>query len=595
MKTIFSKFTLFRWMILVIIVILIVLINVIGHYTSFRYDMTEDQRYSLSTGTESYLEKIKTLDNRINMKLYLEGELPSELRSFKNALEEKLKDFKATAGDRIKYSFIDPNDGSANDRKVLFEDFKANGVYPTEVKYKNNGKVTRLIFWPVAVLSFSGGVIAPDQYIQLIPPTPMDNPLTSDNIQNVVERAINNLEYELVNGIRKITSIRKKKIGLLQGHGELNGKDLLHALSLISPFYSIDTVSIRSNTLALNDFDAIIIADPQTPYSESDLFTLDQFVMKGGNLLCFMNTLKIPQNELFLKGSVIAQRKNLNLQNMLFDYGFKINDNLLIDANYITKFDPRFEDPKIPWYYKILSTNTKNSIVKNIEPVSLEYVNQIEFTNNKVEPILTTSTNSYKSGLSPLIQLDMASMFDQTDLKLAPNPNDENNKLCIAAMIDGYLDSYSYNRVVIKDTNNPYAKKIKKSIKPAKIVVIGNGSCFSNSYYEPTFVRNIGQWELKKQYNGPHSLYMDHDDYSLKIQRKLGNADFFMNTIDFIMDNSYMLEIRSKQVDIRAIDKSKVTKNANYYKLINLVLPITMILILGIIIALFRRIRYTKP
>ena len=122
MKTIFSKFTLFRWMILVIIVIFIVLINVIGHYTSFRYDMTEDQRYSLSAGTESYLEKIKTLDNRINMKLYLEGELPSELRSFKNALEEKLKDFKATAGDRIKYSFIDPNDGSANDRKVLFDD-----------------------------------------------------------------------------------------------------------------------------------------------------------------------------------------------------------------------------------------------------------------------------------------------------------------------------------------------------------------------------------------------------------------------------------------------------------------------------------------
>ena len=164
----------------------------------------------------------------------------------------------------------------------------------------------------------------PDQYLQLIPPTQTDNPLTSENIQNIVEKSINNIEYILVNGIRKITSIRKKKIGLLQGHGELNRQDLAHALSLISPYYSVDTISIRSNTLALNEFNAVIIADPQTAYSEADLFTIDQFVMNGGNLLCFMNTLKIPHNELYMQGGIIAQRKNLNLQNMLFD---KLNEN----------------------------------------------------------------------------------------------------------------------------------------------------------------------------------------------------------------------------------------------------------------------------
>ena len=178
MKTFFSKFNVYRWLILVFILIFIVLVNVIGHYTSFRYDMTEDQRYSLSSGTETFLNRVKNFDNRISIKIYLDGELPSELRSFKNSLEEKLKDFKNTVGDRIEYTFINPNVGSDKDKEVLFEDLynKGKGILPMEIKYTKNAKETKMMLWPGAVLSFAKNGMPVETVVQLLPGTSPDRP-----------------------------------------------------------------------------------------------------------------------------------------------------------------------------------------------------------------------------------------------------------------------------------------------------------------------------------------------------------------------------------------------------------------------------------
>ena len=257
MKKVFSKFNLFRWLILVIILIFIVLINVIGHYTSFRYDMTQDQRYSLSSGTESFLQKIKTFDNRINLKIYLEGELPAELRSFKNALEEKLKDFKTTVGDRIEYSFIDPNTGSDQDKELLYQELykQSKGILPMELKYSKNAKETKMMLWPGAVLSFAQNGMPVETIVQLLPGTSPERPFNIDQMPGVVEKGLNNLEYNLVSALRRLVSIEKKKIGFLQGHGELNDFETRMAKLLLSPYYSIKNVTIDGYINALDEFE----------------------------------------------------------------------------------------------------------------------------------------------------------------------------------------------------------------------------------------------------------------------------------------------------------------------------------------------------
>ena len=183
----------------------------------------------------------------------------------------------------------------------------------------------------------------------------------------------------------------------------------------------------------------------------------------------------------------------------------------------------------------------------------------------------------------------MSFNFDAKDPKLISNPNDQNNQMCLAALAEGKFKSYSFNRVAIKDNENPNAKKLKNSAKDAKIVVVGNGKFMGNSYR--MIQSNQGPRPDFKPFN---ELKMNPDDVSLNVNRIIGNQDFFLNIVDYVMDNSFMLEIRSKQIDVRELDKTKVTKHANYYKLINLVLPIIMILITGVIIALIRRIKFTK-
>ena len=591
MKYIFSKFNLYRWLILLVIVVFIILINIVGHYTSFRYDMTEDQRYSLSPGTETYLKHIKKFGNRINIKIYLDGELPSELRSFRNSLDEKLKDFKTTVGDRIEYTFINPNGGSDKDKEVLFEQLynKGNGILPMELKYTKNAKETKMMLWPGAVLSFSKNGMPVETIVQLLPGTTPERPFMMNQMADVVENGLNNLEYNLVSSLRRLTTIKRKKIGFLQGHGELNDYETKIAKLLIAPYYSVKNVTIDGYINALEDFDALIIADPKTTFSEADLFTIDQFVMKGGDLMCFMNTLEINRDTLYKQGYTHATRKNLRLEHMLFDYGFKIHDNLVMDVNSIPKYNSRFKESKINWFYQVLSTNTSHPITKNIEPVAFEFVNQIEFTNENVIPILTTSPNSNRSGLAPIVELNMAFNFDEKNPILNENPNGPIKELCLAALSEGKFNSYSFNRVAVKDSANPIAKKLKSSIKPSKIFVVGNGTFMGNSY------RLIPSRNgLKPDFKGFNELKMNADDVSLNVNRVIGNQDFFLNIVDYMMGDKYMLDIRSKQIDVREIDKVKVNKYANYYKLINLLIPISIILLTGFIIAIVRRLKFTK-
>ena len=196
-----------------------------------------------------------------------------------------------------------------------------------EIKYSKNAKETKMMLWPGAVLSFAKNGMPMETVVQLLPGTSPDRPFILNQMPEVVESALNNLEYNLVSALRRLTTVEKKKIAFLQGHGELNDYETRIAKSLISPYYSVKNVTIDGYINALDGFDALIIADPKTTFSEADLFTIDQFIMKGGDLMCFMNTLDINQDTLFAQGFTHSSRKNLRLEHMLFDYGFKINDN----------------------------------------------------------------------------------------------------------------------------------------------------------------------------------------------------------------------------------------------------------------------------
>ena len=580
----FSSKGLFNWGFLIIAAAAIILVNIIASLVYVQFDMTDDQRYTLSNGTRTFLSNKEKFKNRISIKIYLEGNLPAEIKLFRNAIEDKLRAFKKISNDRIEYLFINPNNGSETDQNALFQTLykQGNGIQPLDLSYLKDAEQTQIMLWPGAEISYSVNGIIKESNIQFLPGTKPGNPMSLNDVTELLENAINNLEYNLLSAIRNITQIEKPRIAFLQGHGELNYNQTIRARSLIAPYYSLTEIKLNDSLASLNDVDGLIIADPQLPFTNKDLYIIDQFVMRGGKLMCFMNTLHLEEDTLMTRGLTHTIRKNLKLENMLFDYGLKINENYVIDVSCAPKIIPYAEQSMIPWFFHVLATPSPHPITRNIDPISLNYVNEIQFVpskTTKITSLLTSSPNSNKTGLAPLVSLEMPLSYGKNP-KLIENPMQDINKLCLAGMAEGKFSSHFQNRISQEFTNNKNSKYLKNSSKEGKILLVGNGSFIANSY-DSLLNEKTGQFMYRAiAFN---ELKFNQLLANKKIAMYYGNQDFFENLVDYMMGENSILDIRSRQIDIKNIDKEKLKTMSGTLKIINFTLPILLILIFALI------------
>ena len=590
----FSKY-LYNWTLLLFIFIGIIFLNIIASLISFKVDMTKDQRYSLANGTENFLSKKENIESRISIQIYLEGNLPSEITNFQNALKSKLKDFKSVAGNRIEYSFINPNDGSKEAQNELFAQLydRGQGILPMEISYLKDGEQRQVMIWPGAKMSYSVNGIIKESNIQFLPGTKPGSPYGLAQMSDIIENAHNNLEYNLISSIRKLTQKEKKRIAFLHGHGELNVNQTLRARALISSYFSIADITLNDSIGALDGIGGLIIADPQTPFSTKDLYLIDQFVLKGGKLMCFMNALQIDEDTLMTRGVVNSLRKNLKLENMLFDYGIKLNENFVIDVQCAAKIVPFADQTFLPWFFHVLASPSKHPITRNIEPVSLKYVNEIQFVpqdNVTLCPILNSSSNSNKTGLAPLVSLSLPLNYGKNP-ELIENPENKANQLCLAGLAEGYFQSHFKNRIAEEFANNPDSKYKSKSSKEGKVIVVGNGQFIANKYDS---IQKPNSVEFAYFPNEINDLRMDPELAKRRIPLFFGNQEFFQNLVDYMMGDNSVLDIRSRQIDIKEIDKEKIKLHAGFYKVLNMTLPIALILLLAFIWNMLRKKKYIQ-
>jgi ABC-2 type transport system permease protein len=583
-KANFSLKGLFNWGFLTITLIAIVFINIIASLVYVQFDMTDDQRYTLSNGTKTFLSDTSRFSNRISIKIYLEGNLPSEIKLFRNAIEDKLNAFKKISDDRIEYVFINPNNGSETEKNELFEALykQGAGIQPLDISYLKDAEQTQIMLWPGAEISYSVNGIIKESTIQFLPGTKPGNPMNLLEATDLLENAINNLEYNLLSSIRNITQTKKPRIAFLQGHGELNYNQTIRARSLIAPYYALTECNLNDSLAALNDVDGLIIANPQTPFSNKDLYIIDQFVMRGGKLMCFMNTLHLEEDTLMSRGITHTIRKNLKLDNMLFDYGLKINENYVMDIQCAPKIVPFAKETMIPWFFHVLGSASPHPITRNIDPVSLAYVNEIQFIpteKTKMTALLTSSPNSNKTGLAPLVSLEMPLSFGKNP-KLIDNPNQNANKICLAGIAEGNFSSHFQNRISKDFSENKLSKYLKTSKVEGKILLVGNGSFIANEF-DSLINPKTGKYMFRpKPFN---ELKFNQTLAEKKIPMYYGNQDFFENLVDYMMGESSILDIRSRQIDIKNIDKEKLKKMAGTLKVINFSLPILIVLILAVV------------
>ena len=595
MKFNFTK-GLYNWTVLGLLAAVLVLLNFIGSMLYFKLDMTKDQRYSLAQSTVNYLSDKKNFENRISIQIYLDGNMPSELKNFQNALKDKLKDFKRIAGTRVEFLFTDPNVGTEDEinalRSQLYD--RGKGILPLEILYLKDGTQSQMLLFPGALLSYSLNGITKEGVVQLLPGTQPGRPYALEQMTEIIENALNNLEYNLLSAMRRLTQTSKPTIAFLQGHGELNPAETMRARALISPYYQIKDVALNDSIAALQDVDGLIVADPQTPFSQKDLYLIDQFVMRGGKLLCFMNTLALNEDTLNATGMTHTSRKNLLLDRLLFDYGIKIKENYVLDANCAPKIVPFAETAFLPWFYHMLATPSLHPMTRNVDPISLKYANEIEFVQvakAQLTPILTSSSNAIPSGLQPLVNLALPLNYGKNP-KLVENPEDEINKLCVAGLSEGFYQSHFKNRIVAEFANSKDANYLEESQKETKILVVGNGSFIRNSYDSILDPKKINSYLYRPI--AINELKVDAELAQRRIPIVFGNQELFQNMVDYMMGDNSVLDIRSRQIDIKEIDKEKIKSASLFYKSINMLTPLLVILALAFVMNWIRLRRYTR-
>ncbi len=542
---------------------ILIFINVIGGFVFTRFDLTSEKRFSLAPSTKEYL---KELNDVIYVKIYLEGDLPPGFKRLRNSTKELLDEFRVYAKDNIEYQFIDPSAiTDKKERNDLYQQLAQKGLQPTNIEERQKGGTSQKILFPGVIMNYRAEEIP----IQLL------KSRMGTNSDVMLNNSIEGLEYELIKGIKSITNNVKTRVAFLQGHGELSTKQIADAASTLRESYRVDTVSINGKLDALKNIRTLIIAKPDSAFSEKDKFVIDQFIMKGGRVLWLIDAMQINLDSLSATSTNVAIAKELNLEDLLFKYGARINYDLVMDlqaAPIPIVTGQVGNQPKtelFPWYFSpLINPSSPNPIVHNLNAIKFEFastVDTVEAEGVKKTILLTTST--YSKALMAPARVSLNIVKEEPDPKQYNKPN-----LPVAVLLEGNFQSDFKNRVPEAIATAPEIGFKEKS-DSTKMIVVTDGDV-------------IASYVSKK--NGT-ILPLGYDRFT---QQTYGNRNFILNCVDYLCDDSGLMTLRAKELKLRLLDKAK-TENSSI-RWINTVAPIVLILLYGLIHSTIRRKKYER-
>ncbi len=294
---------------LVIWIALIVLINFIGSNFFGRLDLTEEKRYMLNVSSS---ERLENLEDVVFVRVYLEGDLPTEFRELRNATKEILDDFRAYAGENIQYEFINPSESpDEKERVAVYQELTRQGLQYTNIRLQTGDKTSEQIIFPGAIVSFRSR----ETPIQLL------QSQMGATEQQMITNSIQQLEYEFMSAIDKITSTYKKRVAFIEGNGELSELETADSKRSLEEFYEVSRIKIDQKLEALEGQDVIIIARPDSAYDERDKFIIDQFIMNGGKVLWFIDPVFARMDSLRKSTMIMGLVLEHNLEDQIFHYG----------------------------------------------------------------------------------------------------------------------------------------------------------------------------------------------------------------------------------------------------------------------------------
>lgn len=561
-------------------VIIVVLVNFIGSFAFHRFDLTSENRYTISDNSK---ELASNLDDIVYVKVYLEGDFPAGFKRLRDETKEMLDEFRAYSNGFIEYEFINPSENP--DEKVREEIYKQlykEGLRPTDLNVKEDDGISNKIIWPGALVSYQGEEVP----VQLLKSQMGVSP------EMMLNGSIEALEYEFANTIQNLKRFKKPSVAIIEGHGELNKVETASLANSLAENYTVDRVEINEELSSLAErvivdstreygvlikYDAIIIAKPTQKISEKDKFIIDQYIMYGGRIVWLIDPVFASMDSLQNADVSMAIPQDLNLDDQLFTYGVRVNTTLVQDlqATPIPVVTGRVgNQPKtqlFPWYFFPMLTPANNHpIVNNLNAVKGEFVSNIDTIAKpriRKTGLLKTSKYSKVSNTPTRISLGM--------LRYEPDQSQFNAGHQIAAvLLEGYFESVFKNRIT-PELANSNEVNFKPESKFNKMVVVADG-------------------DIAKNYVNTKSNQYYELGYDRFTNQQFGNNDFMLNVINYLCDDSGLMGVRSKKLTIRLLDKTILKKDKFKWQIINSVLPIGLILLFGIAHYYDRKKKFTK-
>lgn len=528
----------------------IVLLFQVADQYRFRLDMTEEQRYSISDPTKSLLSK---LDRDVIIEVYLAGEMPSNFVRFQKAIRELLEELSIYADVNFDVKFVDPIQAkSTKARNQYIQSLVDQGLQPTRLNTTENGQTMQKIIFPGAIVSYGSSELT----VNLLKGNRSTTP------EEIINQSIEGLEYEFANALKQLANPGRKKVGLVVGHNEPDTAQLAGLNNLILKKYDLFRVNLPERTSPITGYDLLIIAKPTTAFSEREKYLLDQYIMAGGSVAFFIDVLKVRMEEASGEGTV-AIPYEMNLTDLLFKYGLRVNNDYVVDLNcgdfpvVAGNIGDQAQIRMLPWpYFPIITNYGDHPVVKGMDAVMARFASTIDTVKAvgiTKTPILKTSSNTKVMGVPITVS------FNDLKSELLPEKFQSGSK-AIGYLLEGKFTSMYKNRFPPKGFKREDI--IEDGVKN-KIVVIADGDLIRN--------------ELSLEEGNPLALGVE--PYS---KQTYANEALIMNILDYLVDEDGLIETRSKEIKIRPLNKVKLKEERTKWQVINLVLPILVLMLFGL-------------
>lgn len=550
---------------LLIVVAILLVVNVISGYFFHRFDLTKDKRYTLSTTS---LNIIKQVENPLYVKIYLQGDLPAEFKRLQSETRDLFEEFQAY-NKNIVFEFVDPlenKDESMDNIKELY----LKGLTPINITVDDKGKQSQEMVFPWAIAVYNNKEVN----IPLL-----KNIMGASTTQKVVG-SVQHLEYSIADGINKITKDKQKKVAVIKGNGELQDVQIAKFLMQVRESYHIGPFTLDSvaknptgSLNALQKYDLAIIAKPTETFTDSEKQVLDQFIINGGKTIWLMDQVTMEMDSLYNDyGATLAFPRDLNLNDMFFKYGFRINPDLVKDeqgsaiklatgeagsATQYREFNWKFA----PQVYPI----SQHPIVKNLGGIKFDFANGIDTLKNGIKKTVLLQSSQYSKKIGAPVEINLNIVEEET----SPNHYKNTGNIPLSVLLEGSFHSMFENRVL------PFEQKsFQPKGKTNKMIVISDGDMIRN--------------QLDKNFQ-PVELGYDQRSGNL-----YDNKDFLMNCVNYLLDDSGLINIRSKDLDLPLLDKEKVYESYTRIQILTIGLPLLILGLFGVAFTFLRKKKYAK-